>query len=93
MMSSFSCSLQEPGDPKTSRFYMECSKLNKYEIKALVGKLGECLRVIAGVIYQKNYSYNIFHECLAVVQTCDKILSDEKQCKVHYSFDLHVHSF
>jgi hypothetical protein len=40
--------------------------------------LGECPRVVAGVIYKENYSYNIFQECLAVVQIGDKILSDEK---------------
>jgi hypothetical protein len=39
----------------------------------------ECPRVIVGVIYKENYSYNIFYECLlAIVQACDKISSYEK---------------
>jgi hypothetical protein len=38
----------------------------------------ECWDVVASVIYKEKYSYNIFYECLAVMQTGDKILSDEK---------------
>jgi hypothetical protein len=41
--------------------------------------LMECSCVVVGVIYKETYSYNIFHECLlVVVQTSEKILSDEK---------------